>query len=263
LGSGTPCQHVITYTIGTFDTRFGISRNTLLNTVDEAGKVWENIDHKTLFEYKPDGELKINLIYDDRQQATDNLKEVGGAIDDTKAEYDQLKTEYDSLEASYNQQKADYERKITQYQSHPGSYDQNDIDQINIEQKSINSLADQINAKAAQLNTLAKTLNLSVSSYNSIGSSVGEQFDEGEYVRTSTSTYIDIYQFDTTTKLRRLLEHEMGHSLGLEHVADPKSIMYYLNSSTNEVPTADDIAEYHTECPTNPSFIQKIENLLP
>ncbi len=61
--TSAPCGQPITYTVGTLDTRFGISQASLLRDSEYAKQRWEKAAGRQLFAYQPDGVLKINLIY--------------------------------------------------------------------------------------------------------------------------------------------------------------------------------------------------------
>jgi len=105
-----------------------------------------------------------------------------------------------------------------------------------------------LNSVVTIMNRLANELKLNVKTYNTIGSSTGEEFSEGEYVSDSAGRRVNIYQFSDTDQLVRVLEHELGHALGLGHVKSPGSIMYRLNDGTGKELSADDIAELKFIC---------------
>ncbi|KKQ55927.1 MAG: Peptidase M10A and M12B matrixin and adamalysin [Parcubacteria group bacterium GW2011_GWA2_38_13] len=270
-----PCHKPITYSIANLDSRFNLTSAELLEYTRQAEAIWETPVKKQLFEYSPNAMIQINFIYDHRQKSTDDLKEMGIVIHGDQSSYDILKAKYDTLLLNYNQKKVRLDAMLASYNADKIAYDKDvarwnarggalkeeydalevrridlisQVNTINEAQGSINELVDPINSAGSALNTLIETLNLHVNKYNTIGSSKEKVFDEGEYISNAQGTVINIFQFNDSTQLLRVLAHEFGHALGLEHIDNPKAIMYYLNEGVNEKLTSDDLRAMKSRC---------------
>jgi chromosome segregation ATPase len=271
-----PCQKAITYNVGDFDEDFGISQEEFLHAIAEAENIWETPIQKDLFSYSPNkAVLKINLQYDYRQQITDKLKSLGITLNGDQKSYNALKTKYQSMYAEYVTLKANLDADYANYQNREASYNaevqkwnsqggapKNEVAKLNAqrasldaqatriksEQDELNTLVANVNTLSTSLNQLASELNLKVKDYNQIGAEAGSEFEEGLYKSDASGQEIDIYQYDDHTKLVRVLTHELGHALGMEHVEDPKAIMYKLNEGADSQLTQSDISELKRVC---------------
>ena len=271
-----PCTIPVTYSLGQFDTQFGLSRADFLMRIATAENAWEDVAGKELFKYvESGGDMTVNLLYDARQQTTEKLQEIGDTISDKKSTYEKLWAEYERLSAELVKEKTAYEREVAQLKNLQSAYqrevarankrggaEEAEYDRLETQRLEINKRVAEVNGSlsrlnktisatntlGAQVNALVQELKLNVDIYNTTGRTRGEEFSEGEYIYDSEGKRINIYEFSDTTKLARVLIHELGHGIQMEHVEDSDAIMYRLNAGKNDTITEADQAELRRVC---------------
>ncbi len=272
-----PCRIAIPYTINSIDAGFDVSRADVERAADDAVAVWELVSGRDLFVELATGTpvITVKFEYDVRQETTETLKDLGSQITNTNAKYESAEAEYDAKRSQFLQQKAAFEATVARFEQDASAY-QKEVDSwnarggatsavvkrlnaekealqkrqqvITAEQQRVNALADEVNALAKKLNIIAGDINATARTYNKVGAQTGEEFEEGVFESRAGSESITVFEFDSQTRLTRLLAHEFGHALGIEHVDGKESIMYRLNQSANIVPTKEDIAALNAVC---------------
>ena len=272
----TPCQQPITVSLGAIDPKFNLTDQQVITAINQASNIWSSPAGKKLFAYATStGDVRLSFIYDSRQALVDKLKKLGIVVETTKKSYDQLKEQYDLLKLKYTQAKADldvmvaafnkaqqlYNAEVNRWNKRGGAPSQTaeSLDQtaaslkqqvatINAKTEEVNQLVQDLNTMAAALNKLIGELNLNVDKYNNVGDPAGKEFQEGVYAQDQSGRQINVYEFGDRAQLVRLLAHELGHALGLNHSTGTTDIMYYLNEAGNDKLTPNDLSALKRRC---------------
>ncbi len=253
---GNVCGLPLKYRIGQLDDRFGISEAEMLESIRAAERFWESSLGHDLFEHDSSGDnaLTINLVYDNRQKATQEMKQIEKNRNDLEEdlvdivdEYERLKEVFERREASilelnqlYNERLDTFERTVNSWNKRGGAppdvYDSLQQERVNLGEmaQEINNSIDQQKELADLINELADAESETVQGFNESVREFNEEFATQESGEEEQGIYgsgtINVYQYDNQQDLVMLLAHEMGHALGLGHTDDPNSIMYPLKN---------------------------------
>jgi hypothetical protein len=267
----SPCASPLEYSIGSVDEKFGISSAEIISALSEAEKIWESGVGKDVLTFDTGG-VPVNFIYDERQATADKNAEIETKIDQTEMTAEQVKTQFENLKFRYENVSREYDAMVEEYKKDLDSYNaqvalwnsqrgashddyakmmknkealEDYQKKLEAKRLEVNRLADEVNRLIGRYNSLVKNIN---SNIEAINESADREFEQGEYIQEGFDRRINIYEFDKRSDLVRVLVHEFGHALGVDHNGNPESIMYHLNEGDGLSLSAEDIQGLKTAC---------------
>lgn len=244
----SPCDSPVTYKIQSVDPRFNLSRNDFLQDVEQGAQIWNTAEGKTILQYDQSGNVAVSLVFDQRQELSNQINSLQGQLDNQKGTIDEQIAKYQKDRAAFEQKVSDLNSQI-QYWNSKGGAPPDEYNKLVDQQR-------QLQAQASALNATAKILNQSTVSYNSQVNTLDQTIDsfnqqlsnkpeEGLY--NPNDKTVTVYFNNTQNELVHTIAHELGHALGLNHNNNQASIMYaFTNKSL--IPTRDDLDALSTVC---------------
>ncbi len=231
----SPCETPKTFRIGNIDKKYNITREEFIESINDAGKLWSNQYGKALFIYDPEGDIEVNLVYDQRQFLSSQINDLNTKV---KSQQDTL----DPKISDYQKRTAEFRTKATQLNAEIEMWNKNggappdEYERLKSRQENLRIEASSLQQEAAFLNQSTDEYNQQVGQLQQTVNSFNEQLsykpEEGEYIYDNGQETINIYFDNSRTQLIHTLAHELGHSLEIAHNNNELSIMYPQSTET-------------------------------
>ncbi|NBC26300.1 MAG: matrixin family metalloprotease [Bacteroidetes bacterium] len=258
LHPSEPCQDPLYFDVGDIDSRFVINRKEATAAARDAASLW-NTASNTLLAHRNSSsdhpaDITIHFVYDERQRRSDAEYRFREQIRARQTQLDQRKEQHEERRARFKRESERYERfaKRTARElsdlnawvsekNEAGGFKEDEFKEfekrkagIEQRQQQVLRLQDQLSSQAQSINREMENLNREFDKLNDMTDRYNEEFagsmkfTKATYQRRGSGGEIKIHQFMSKSELRLIIAHELGHALGIGHLANPESVMFNL-----------------------------------
>jgi uncharacterized protein YoxC len=277
LQAQSPCQSPVSVQVGDIDPHFMLSEQVVIDLLSEVQQLWASALNRDVVQYDPQNGIPIHFVYGKEQRYIQERQLVEDHINHQRLEITQLQTRYDSLYRVYKDRSVVFEKTFRKHNSLMNNYNEtlkftninggissyehqklkNQKEQLTTLQKDLSQYDQQLDTLLIQINDLGNQINSLKTRVREKANQIDEQFGksnayfQGKFINKSEQPEIQIFHFKNITDLKLVLAHEIGHALGIGHVDNPHSVMYYFSNDqdTDELKLSDyDIQALKDQC---------------
>lgn len=251
LTGSSSCASQVTYSLGEIDADFNLDRERVAQLAMQAGDIWNQALGEEIYTYDENGPIKINFVYEQRQQERDIVER---RLNELDIEYESLTELGDKINrkvASYEREAKDLNSDIEYWNSRGGAPNniyrdlRNRENKLDRQRRHVNDLINAFNDTQTDYELSADTVNNIISQKRNTMEEAGVFMSSGD----GGPDLINIYVYDGDDSLKLLLVHELGHAKA-GHVIDNNYSVMSLAMSNQQLenlqPTEEDIEMVET-----------------
>ncbi|HVF69714.1 MAG TPA: matrixin family metalloprotease [Xanthomonadales bacterium] len=223
------CDTPKTFRIGKMDSKYNMSETQFVTNIDQASDLWSGYYGKKLFTYDPEGDIEVNLVYDQRSFLSTQINNLNSKVKNQQSELDPKIAQYKQKAAAFKSRAQALNNEIESWNTRGGAPPE-EFERLKAAQESLRNEAASLQQEAATLNQSTDEYNVQVGQLRQTVNNFNEQLsykpEEGEYIYNNGKETINIYFDNSQSELVHTLAHELGHALEISHNNNNLSIMY-------------------------------------
>lgn len=251
-----PCGIPVHYALGEVDPRFGFDEFTVMAALVEAAHLWQTTsDALLLIESDHPQAMRVELRFDARQQAANTRRSLRGGLDrdrlqfaDEEASMQQWGERIEAARLARERAGEELARRMRRHEAEVAAWNSAAGPRTEAQRRTLEAESAALRLALANLERMGEDLNADIASYNR---RVGDLRQRQQDYRTRVARYnetassapvesgryqydrqlgrrIEVFRAESYDELVWVLAHELGHALGIGHVADPAAIMHAL-----------------------------------